>query len=113
MLNFAELVVDATTAPLPVPLSVTVSFTSRVTVLLLAFDGRTTWPNCMSWVLVRVVGDSTVTLAGAVAEALPDASAAPPRPDSAAAMAAVRRPIRKFIGRPSTWSLAFERGRGG
>src|SRR5947207_15957037 len=54
----------------------------------------------MSWVLVSVVGDSTVTLAGAVAETLPEASAAPASDESAIAMAALRRPMRMFIGSP-------------
>src|ERR1700712_4773787 len=71
--NFAELVVEETTEPLPVPARVTVLLASRVTVLVFASDGRTTEPNTMFWVLVRLVGDSTVTLAGAVAETLPAA----------------------------------------
>ena len=89
-MNFAELVVEATTEPFPAPLMVTVSLVSRVTVLE-PDDGRTIWPKTMSWVLDRVVGDSTVRVALAVAWTLPEARApeaatVAPRP----AMAAMR-----------------------
>src|SRR5689334_10557009 len=100
MSNLAELVVDATVAPLPVPVSVTVSFASRVTVLELAFDGRTTEPNCMFWVLVIVVADITVTLAGAVVLTLPEAKAAVATAQSVSAIAAVRRPEPMVIFEP-------------
>ncbi len=90
----------ATTLPSP-PVAVTVSDVSSLMVVLpFAPLGRITVPKAMSWVLVSVVGETTVTLETAEACSEPAASAPVATVESASAAADANRMLRKAIDTP-------------